>query len=185
MGATRHAFWRRIDQPGHDAVRLVRSARGWALEGYAAFREKGPTGLCYRVELAVDYSTIAATITGHRRGVSFTHEFGRTSGDWHLDGKLVAGLDDLVHLDFGFTPSTNFQQVQHEGLAIGEEAEISAAWFDIGEETLVRLPQCYRRIAENRYWYSSTMGGYEAELEMAPSGFVRCYPGLWELESDS
>ena len=58
----------------------------------------------------------------------------------------------------------------------------AAAWFDIGEAGLVRLPQQYRRIADDRYWYSSPTGGYEAVLEMAGNGFVRLYPELWEME---
>ena len=65
---------------------------------------------------------------------------------------------------------------------MGEEAEISAAWFDIGEASLVRLPQQYRRVADDRYWYRSPMGEYEAVLEMAGNGFVRLYPELWEME---
>ena len=94
----------------------------------------------------------------------------------------MPGLGDLIHLDFGFTPATNLQQLMHADLAVGEEAEIPAAWFDIGEATLVRLAQHYRRTAADRYWYSSPAAGYEATLEMAASGFVRLYPGLWEME---
>jgi hypothetical protein len=176
-----HAFWRRLDEPGHDAARLFRTAQGWTLEGYAAFHENGPTGLRYRVELAADYSTRSATIEGHRSGKPFSHAF-RREDDWTFDGNPAAGLGDLLHLDFGFTPATNLQQVRHAGLAVGEEAEIVAAWFDIGKASLVRLPQQYRRIAEDRYWYSSPTGGYEAVLEMAGNGFVRLYPDLWEME---
>ena len=29
---------------------------------------------------------------------------------------------------------------------------------------------------------SSPTAGYEATLELAASGFVRLYPGLWEME---
>ena len=79
--------------------------------------------------------------------------------------------------------ATNLQQLRHARLAVGEEAAIPAAWFDIGEATLVRLPQRYRRIAEDRYWYSSPESDYEAVLEMAENGFVRLYPGLWEMET--
>ena len=182
MGDVIHAFWRRLDQPGHDAARLFRTAHGWTLEGYAAFYENGPTGVRYQVDLAPDYSTRSATIEGHRGGQPFSHAF-RREVEWMFDDNAVPGLGDLVHLDFGFTPATNLQQVRHAGLAVGEEVEISAAWFDIGAADLVRLPQQYRRVAEDRYWYRSPMGEYEAVLEMAANGFVRLYPELWEMEA--
>ena len=152
------------------------------LEGYAAFDELGPTGLRYRVDLAADYGTVRAAVDGHRSGKPVHHTIARQGSAWALDGEAIAGLEDLVHIDFGFTPATNLQQLRHAGLAIGEEAEIAAVWFDIGEPTLVRLRQRYRRIAENRYWYSSPTAGYEAVLELAPNGFVRLYPDLWEME---
>lgn len=177
-----HAFWRRLDTPGHEAARLGRWGEGWTLEGFAAFREQGPTGLRYAVELTSDFATVAATVAGHRSGRPFRHEFRHAEGEWWFDGGVVVGLGDLVHLDLGFTPATNLQQLLNADLAIGEQADIAAAWFDIGEATLVRLPQRYRRIAPDRYHYSSPSTGYEAELEIAASGFVRSYPGLWEME---
>lgn len=183
MHDTIHAFWRRIDQPGHDAARFAQFGDGWKLEGYAAFNENGPTGLRYEVSLRPDFTTAAATITGYRCGRPFRHEFHRIDSEWRLDGEVVPGFGDLIHLDFGFTPATNLQQLLHADLGVGEEAELPAAWFDIGEATLVRLPQHYRRTAADRYHYRSPTAGYEATLEMAASGFVRLYPDLWEMES--
>ena len=176
------AFWRRIDRPGHDAARLARAGKGWQLSGFAVFHEGGPTGLRYELSLAADFATLAATVEGHRSGQPFRHEIRRAAGAWSLDGQAVSGLEALVHLDFGFTPATNLQQLLHADLAIGEAAEIPAVWFDIGQATLVRLPQSYRRTAADRYHYSSPTAGYEATLEMAASGFVRVYPGMWEME---
>jgi hypothetical protein len=184
VSADTHAFWRRIDQPGHDIVRLYAAPFGWVLDGYAVFLENGPTGVRYRVELTADFTTIRAFIDGHRSGEPVYHDFERKGSAWALDGRIVTGLGDLIHLDFGFTPATNLQQLLHADLAIGDEAEVPAAWFDIGETTLVRLPQHYRRVAANRYHYRSPTAGYEATLEMAASGFVRLYPGLWEMEPD-
>ena len=185
MTAGIHAFWRRIDLPGHDAARLVPRGDGWKLEGYAAFRENGPTGLRYTVHLAADFATVGATLVGHRAGRPIRHVFRRSNTEWWLDGEPVTGLRDLIHLDFGFTPATNLQQVLHADLAVGEEAEISAVWFDVGEPTLMRLPQRYKRVSADRYRYSSPTSGYEATLEMAASGFVRLYPDLWEMEPDA
>jgi hypothetical protein len=185
MSSGAFALWRRIDRPGHDTARLIRSGQGWRLEGVAAFHENGPTALCYELDLAPDFATVGAIVAGHRSGRVFRHEFHRRDGEWLLDGRVAAGLYDLVHLDFGFTPATNLQQLLHADLAVGDEAEIPAAWFDLGESGLTCLPQTYRRIATDRYHYSSPTTGYEATLEMAASGFVRLYPGLWEMEPDA
>lgn len=182
MEAMPTAFWRRLDTPGHDAAMLAPAADGWRLTGIAAFHEKGDTGLHYQVDLAVDFSTRGAAIEGFRGGRSFAHRFRREAGEWILDGAVVPGLGDLVHLDFGFTPATNLQQLRHAGLAIGAAADIPAAWFDIGEAGLTRLPQHYRRLDGDRYHYASPTTGYEAVLELAPNGFVRLYPDLWEME---
>ena len=162
---------------------IERSGDGWTLAGFAAFSENGSTGLRYQVELGRDFTTRSATIKGFRDGWQFAHHF-RRAGAWYLDQEEIAGLDDLVHLDFGFTPSTNYQQLRRAALKVGDEAEIPAAWFDIGETSLVRLPQHYRRVSEDRYEYSSPTHSYSAVLELAPNGFVRVYPGLWEMEGD-
>jgi uncharacterized protein len=161
---------------------LASAADGWTLTGIAAFHEQGESGVRYELDLAPNFTTRSARIDGFRRGRPFAHRFSRDAAAWVLDGSSVTGLDDLVHLDFGFTPATNLQQLRHAGLAIGEEAEIPAAWFDIGEPGLARLPQHYRRLSDNRYHYSSPTADYEAVLELAPNGFVRLYPGLWEME---
>ena len=45
---------------------------------------------------------------------------------------------------------------------------------------LQALPQRYERRSATTYWYESPTAGYAELLELAPSGFVRRYPGLWE-----
>lgn len=183
MSSGASAIWRRLDRPGHDAATIERGGDGWTLSGFAAFSEPGITGLHYLVELGRDYAARSARIDGFRDGVHFSHEF-RRAGAWYVDEAEIPGLDDLVHLDFGFTPSTNYQQLRRADLKVGEEAEIPAAWFDIGEKGLVRLPQYYRRVSQDCYEYRSPTASYSAVLELAPSGFVRIYPRLWEMEGE-
>ena len=175
------AFWRRQDRPGHDAAIIEKSGDGWTLTGFAVFSEKGITGLRYQVELGRDFATRSARIEGFRDDRQFVHDF-RRAGAWYLDDVEIPGLEDVVHLDFGFTPSTNYQQLRRAALKVGDEADIAAAWFDIGETRLTRLPQRYKRLSEDRYDYSSPTAAYSAVLELAPNGFVRVYPGLWEMD---
>jgi uncharacterized protein len=44
------------------------------------------------------------------------------------------------------------------------------------------LPQRYERRTSSTHWYEAPTVGYEALLELTPAGFIRRYPGLWELE---
>jgi hypothetical protein len=56
------------------------------------------------------------------------------------------------------------------------------AWIDTSTDTLEIVHQRYERRSPTTYWYESPRFGYEALLEVAPVGFVRRYPGLWEAE---
>ena len=106
----------------------------------------------------------------------------RTDGGvWTVNGAPVAGLDDLVDLDFGFTPATNLQQLRRVGLAVGQWASVPVGWLDT-TVNLVRLPQQYERRTEITYWYEAPSFGYAGEPVIRPDGFVRRYPGLWEAE---
>jgi hypothetical protein len=179
----RSAFWRRLDVPGHDAARIGPDGDGWRLAGTALFRgESGPVTAAYEVSLGPDWTARRGAIYGHIDKAPFGHEIVRGPGGWRFDGHLE-GLADLVDLDFGFTPATNLPQLNRIDLAIGESAEFNVAWFDLGAGRLVALPQRYRRIEARRYAYESPQGSYSATLEIAESGFVSVYPGLWEIEA--
>jgi uncharacterized protein len=112
-------------------------------------------------------------------------EFGiaRTiEGVWTLNGVTVPGLDASADLDLGFTPATNTLQIRRLGLPVGRSADAPAAWLDVSAGTLVVLPQRYERRSDATYWYEAPRFGYAALLEVTPAGFVRRYPGLWEME---
>ena len=181
------ALWRRVDEPGHDACRLERLADGWRLRGSAAFREEGDLhALAYEVECDDAWRARRGSVRGWRgaHGVDLVAE--RTPrGSWTLGGAEVPEVAACVDLDFGITPATNLQQLRRMSLAVGERAEITVAWLDGSRGEMVALPQRYERRSEHEYWYESPQGGYEAVLELAPSGFVRHYPGLWVMEDGS
>jgi hypothetical protein len=175
------ALWRRLDMPGHDAARIESVPGGHLLEGTAVFRhDDGPATISYRVDLAPDWSTRRGLLRGFVGTKAVGNEILRGPGGWTLDGVAQPDLGQLLDLDLGFTPATNLQQLRRVPLAIGQQADIRVAWFDIGAERLVDLPQHYRRLDEHRYAYRGF--SYQATLEMAPSGFVRLYPDLWAME---
>ena len=176
------ALWKRLDVPGHDAAEIRQTEDGPVLSGAAVFREKGhPACLAYQVLLASDWSAVSGRISGFYCGERVDTVIERRADGWYLDG-MFQGLSELVDLDFGFTPATNMPQLRRFDLSDGEVADVNVAWYDIGMERLVVLPQIYRRIDTASYAYDSPTADYRATLEIAPSGFVRVYPELWVME---
>ena len=179
--------WRRLDVPGHDSCRLDRVADGFRLDGMAAYLEGGaPAQLAYQLSTDAAWRTTGGLVRGwigdRRVDLTIVRE---PDGPWWLNGAVVAGLDRLVDLDFGFTPATNLPQLKRLALAIGQAADLRVAWLDpaTGTGALTMLPQRYERRSATAYWYESPTTSYRATLEVLASGFIRRYPGLWEAEA--
>jgi hypothetical protein len=178
-------LWRRLDGPGHDACRLTQHAFGWQVEGTAVLQFAGrPALLTYAAMCDLSWRAQRGHVRGWiaKRTVEFSIE--RTAGGvWTLNGEDVPALRVLVDLDFGFTPSTNLLQVRRLALDNGEAADAPAAWLDVSTGTLNLLVQRYDRRSETSYWYEAPRFDYAALLEVDHVGFVRRYPGLWEIEA--
>jgi hypothetical protein len=186
MSLVASALWRRLDTAGHDACALERLAKGWRLCGTALFSLDGaPVCLRYRVECDKGWATLRGEIHGFAGTAPVDHAILRTETGWLLDGVAQPGLQDLCDLDFGFTPATNLLQLRRTAPEPGQKVEFSVAWFDLGQDALTRLPQRYERRTEKTYWYESPSVGYEALLEIGPTGFAQLYPELWRAESAS
>jgi hypothetical protein len=178
------ALWRRLDTAGHDACRLEELADGWQVEGTAVFLHEGaPARLAYQVVCDRAWVTRHGRVHGWLAEQLVDFTVGRTSGGvWTLNGEVVPGLERYVDLDLGFTPATNLLQLRRVALADGESADVPVAWIDAPPAGLTALPQRYERRDQLTYWYESPTADYAALLELAPNGFVRRYPGLWEME---
>lgn len=177
-----HAIWKRLDTPGHDAAFLFETDTGYELRGTAVFKaDPGPARIAYHVELDRDWRAQAGHVQGEIGNASVSHHMVYSQAGWSLNGTPVAGLSHLRDLDFGFTPATNMPALRRAALTEGQSAELPAAWFDLEPPGLEELPQHYRRQSQTAYDYQSPTAGYRAILELAPNGFVRVYPGLWEM----
>jgi uncharacterized protein len=177
-------LFRRHETPGHDACRLIMGSSERRIEGTAVFTWGGmPTQLAYEAVAHEDWRTRYGRVRGWvgARSIDVTIEL-QASGEWLLDGALVPGLKGCVDVDLGFTPATNLLQLRRIGLKVGEKAEVPVAWWDLDARELSLVEQSYERRSEHSYWYESPRFGYEALLEVAPSGFVLEYPGLWTAE---
>ncbi len=176
------AIWTRLDRPGRDTAVLRPQAGGWMLEGAAAFdHERGPATVAYRMEVDDRWEATRGTVSGFVGGQAVHHEILHDDVGWRLDGVRIESLNDLVDLDYGFTPATNVLQLKRIRLSLGQKADVPAAWFDLDSVSLIELPQTYERRGDASYWYEAPTVPYRALLEVAPNGFVRFYPGLWRL----
>jgi uncharacterized protein len=184
MGPVAAALWRRLDTAGHDACRLEQDATGWRLDGTAVFRHDGvPARLTYHLARDRAWRAERGEVRGWLGSRSVDWSVVRTAGGaWTLNGVIVPGLEAYVDLDLGFTPATNLTQLRRIALAEGQAADVPVAWLDAAGGTLEALPQRYERRAAAAYWYEAPSVGYADLLEIAPTGFVRRYPGLWEAE---
>lgn len=180
-------LWRRLDLPGHEIGRLVRVEDGWELSGTAVFSDSGlPCKLDYRVGVDAGWRTRQASIDGWigDREVRI-HASVDENRRWRLNGEDCAAVAGCTDIDLGFSPSTNLLPIRRLSLAVGEQAEVSAAWLPFPSFAFERLPQRYRREGEVAYRYESNAGRFVRTLTINRSGFVVRYPGLWQQEAMS
>jgi uncharacterized protein len=165
-----------FSEGGADHCVLEPSGRGHRLRGVALLAVEGKP-------VEARYS-ILADGSWRTEEVSVAIEF--PGGDVREPvelGKLWAGGDrppelrDCVDVDLGFTPATNTLPIRRLGLAVGESAEVAAAWLRWPELTVERLEQRYERLARRRYRYSS--GRFSAELVVGDDGLVLEYGDYW------
>ena len=100
--------------------------------------------------------------------------------NWWLNGVECPQVAGCVDLDLNFSPSTNLLPIRRLGLAIGQHAEVHAAWLRFPTFTLERLDQVYERIGATKYRYESAGGSFIAELEVNAASFATNYPGFSE-----
>lgn len=187
MSIVASMLWRRLDLLGHDAARVERRGLLWLLSGVAAFRHSsGPASVKYSLSVDRAWRASQGRVQGSigERQVDI-RVLREKDGGWRVNGAPVEGLSHLADLDFGFTPATNFTQLKRVELPLGVAVPLPVAWLDLDSGGLSELGQIYERRSEEELLYAAPAFDYQATLELAPSGFLRRYPGLWEAESES
>jgi hypothetical protein len=180
-------LWRGLYFLGHESCRLFSSGREWYLEGTAVFAyERQPCRLNYQIVCNAAWRTRSARVEGWLNDRSIDLQIKTDpSGHWLLNDIEQPEVMDCIDVDLNFSPSTNLLPIRRLGLAVGESAEVSAAWLRFPSFQLERLTQQYHRLGETIYRYESAGGQFVAELQVDPSGFVLNYPNLWQAEGFS
>jgi len=180
----RSILWRRLDTPGHEAARLSFHDGSWLLAGTAVFAHEGrPCRLEYRVACDPAWRTTGGRVAGWVGDEEITLDIVvEEAGRWRLNGAECPEVAGCIDLDLNFSPSTNLLPIRRLGLAVGQEAEVRAAWLRFPSFTFEPLDQVYRRVAEAAYRYESAGGAFVRELAADADGFVTDYPGFWARE---
>jgi hypothetical protein len=177
-------LWRGILFPGHEACRLVSQESGWQMEGTAVFSHEGQIcRLDYRIRCDSGWQTVSAKVRGwlDKRVIDIQIKTD-TNGRWWLNEVEQPSVMGCMDVDLNFGPSTNLLPIRRLDLAIGQAAEVRAAWLPFPSFELEPLSQLYRRLDETTYQYESNGGQFVAVLKVNRAGFVVDYSGLWLAE---
>jgi hypothetical protein len=179
--------WRRLDLPGFDEARLRSEARSWHLEGRAEFVEdRNRWELGYTVTCGTDWATTRAVVKGGSgRGAIEANVVRSGDGRWALYGAAVPAVGGCTDVDLAFTPATNLLSLRRLDLAVGQEAEVVAAWLTFPEFSLTPLRQRYRRTSQTTYEYAAPDLPFAGILTVDPGGFVLDYADLWRADLPS
>ena len=185
MSPSESILWRGFAFPGHEACRLFSRDSRWYLEGTAVFsHEQQPCRLDYQIVCDATWRTLSAQVKGWLGNAVVDIQIRADANrHWWLNEIEQPAVTGCIDIDLNFSPSTNLLPIRRLGLAIGEAAEVQAAWLRFPSFQLELLPQQYRRLDETTYRYESAGGLFVAELKVDPYGFVVDYPGLWKAEA--
>ena len=175
-------LWRGLVLLGHESCGLISRGSEWLLEGTAVFsHEQKPCRLSYQIICDEAWRTRSARVEGwlNKSIVDLQIETDR-SGHWRLNDAEQPAVAGCIDIDLNFSPSTNLLPIRRLGLAVGESAEVKAAWLRFPSFQLALLTQQYRRLSEDTYRYESAGGQFVADLKVSRSGLVIDYPGIWQ-----
>jgi hypothetical protein len=181
-----HVRWRRLDVRGREEARIERIAGGWRLTGEVEVDEGSVTAqLEYLVECRDDWRTRKTIVTGSASGTPVRFELAADgTGHWNLNGAPLSLVEGALDVDLGFTPATNLLPIRRLDLAVGERADIRAAWLRFPEFRVEALEQSYQREAPRLFRYIAWVDGevFQTRLQTDEFGRILRYEGLWEIE---
>lgn len=162
-------LWRRLDRPGHEQAILQRIEDAWELSGTAVFQHDAqPCALRYRIVCDSDWVTRSTSVSGWA---------GAKAIDVAVD--RAGNLEGCIDIDLNFSPSTNLLPIRRLNLAVGEHAQVRAAWLRFPGFNLEVLEQTYHRLSDRTYRYESAGGKFVAEIEVNDVGLAVRYGDIW------
>ena len=180
----REVMWSAWEEPGLGHLRLAVRDSGGVADGLVLGEAEGrPFRLAHEVRCDAYWRVRAARVgvPGEPPKVELLSD---GEGNWTgPDGRDLPYLNGCEYVDVSETPFTNTLPIRRLGLASGESADISVAYFDGTELQPWPEPQRYTCLEKGDggglYRFLSLDGGYTADLAVDADGLVVDYPGLF------
>jgi uncharacterized protein len=178
----RSGLWRRLDGRSWERFELTRHDALWRLSGTILVRgDSGPAEARYEVTCDPGWRTLRTTVTLRDDAGERSLELVADGGRWSADGVDVAAVRGCVDVDLEWSPSTNTLPIRRLEVPVGgATGTLRMAWVRFPALTVEPLPQEYRRLAPERYHYTSGGGSFEADIEVDADSLVTAYEGAWE-----
>jgi hypothetical protein len=146
----RQVMWTAWEDPGLGHLRLVVRDNGVIADGMVLGVADGrPFRLAYVVRCDA-YWRVRYVRVGVPGEPPKTELLSDGEGNWATsDGRAVAYLEGCGYVDISETPYTNTLPIRRLGLAPGESADVSVAYFDGYELQPWPEPQRYTRLEED------------------------------------
>ena len=178
-------LWRRLDASGHEYLELRSQPDGWHLDGTALFEhETQPARLSYQVICDESWTTLSTAVTGRVGTRKIDVRIVRdATGSWELNDQPCLAVSGCIDVDLNFSPSTNLLPVRRLNMAIGQKAQVRAAWLRFPSFALEPLEQSYERRGERMFRYESAGGKFVADLAVSEEGVPQQYGNLWTADA--
>jgi hypothetical protein len=178
------AWLHRHARSGFEVVFLQAEDGRPRVEGRTAAIEDGLTWVVdYEIILDDGWVTRSATVAVRTAaGVRSVRLEADGRGHWRLDGQPAPELTGCLDLDLESSAFTNALPVHRMRLAVGDRADVPAAYVRATDLRVERLEQAYVRAADRgghqRYGYTAPVFSFACELVYDGSGLLLDYPGI-------
>lgn len=176
------ALWRPWIDDGLEHLRVTRTEERAVADG-AIVRALGTTPFraAYRITCDGDWKFQRVELqvgTDHDRSLVLTSD---GNGRWHdADGSELSRLRGCFEIDISATPFTNTLAIGRLQLAVGQSADLLAAYIRLPELTVEAVPQRYtcveRGEARSAFKYEGLFRNFTAVLPVDENLLVLDYP---------
>lgn len=144
-----------------------------------------PFKVDYRLSLDHSWRTFNVDVVIQSDNTFFSRQYtGNGRGHWYLNNVPVPELEGCIDVDIVFTPLTNTLPIRRLNLQTGQREQIRVVYVDVPAQEIRPDVQYYTCLAPDRYLFENADGSFTAEIETDNEGWVKYYPGLFEMRGN-